>query len=302
MRILPLGLLVLLLCPAAETSHRLAAGEKVVPQAVVKKAIEAMGGEEKLAKSQSVFMKGTCTFYGMGHPIECTGDWFEQLPAQLKASYHMKLNGKDVTRVEAVTKDQGWMAVAGRVRDLTADQLTEIREGMQAGYLTTLLPLCDPECHLSSVGETEVAGRPAIGLKPRARAPGRALVLRQAERISGQDGGTRQRDDGRGSRRRDALRGLPRLRRRPQLQEDDNQARRQALLGVRNSPSSNRSPTFQTARSRNPRVSSPTLDHRPRPATKEIAGRTFRRTHTPEGPRRRHARETKIAPRREVTG
>jgi hypothetical protein len=165
MRIFPLGLLVLLFFPVAGISHRLAAGEKVDPQAVVAKAIQAMGGEEKVAKSQSMFMKGTCTFYGMGHPIECTGEWFEQLPARLKASYHMNLNGKDVTRVEAVTKDQGWLAVAGRVRDLTSDQLVEIREGMQAGYLTTLLPLRDLDCHLSSVGEAEVAGRAATGIK-----------------------------------------------------------------------------------------------------------------------------------------
>jgi hypothetical protein len=165
MRHLHLGLLLLLLFPAVETSHGLAADEKIDPQAVIKKAIQAMGGEEKVARSQSVFMKGTCTFYGMGHPIECTGEWFEQLPTRLKASYHMNLNGKDVTRVEAVTKDQGWLAIAGRVRDLPSDQLVEIREGMLAGYLTTLLPLRDPDCHLSSVGETEVAGRPAVGLK-----------------------------------------------------------------------------------------------------------------------------------------
>lgn len=82
MRILPLGLFVLLLFPSSGTSNRLAAGEKVDPQSVVAKAIQAMGGEEKVARSQSVFMKGTCTFYGMGHPIECTGEWFEQLPAR----------------------------------------------------------------------------------------------------------------------------------------------------------------------------------------------------------------------------
>ena len=153
MRILPLGLLVLLLFPSA-TFHRLAADERIDPQAVVKKAIQAMGGEATVARSQSVFMKGTCTFYGMGQPIECTGEWFKQLPARLKASYHMNLNGKDVTRVEAVTKDQGWLAIAGRVRDLPNDQLVEIREGMQAGHLTTLLPLREPECHLSHAADT----------------------------------------------------------------------------------------------------------------------------------------------------
>jgi hypothetical protein len=197
MRILPLGLLVLLLFPSA-TFHRLAADERIDPQAVVKKAIQAMGGEATVARSQSVFMKGTCTFYGMGQPIECTGEWFKQLPARLKASYHMNLNGKDVTRVEAVTKDQGWLAIAGRVRDLPNDQLVEIREGMQAGHLTALLPLREPECHLSSVGEAEVAGRPAVGLKV-SRGGHRDVLLyfdkqygylvKRQERVKGMTGG-----------------------------------------------------------------------------------------------------------------
>jgi hypothetical protein len=149
----------------AGLAGRLAAADKTDPKAIVLKAIEAMGGEEKLARSKSVLLKGKCTFYGMGRPIECTGEWLEELPAQLKVVYHMKMRGKDVIRIEVIGKDQGWLVQGGKGRALPADQLAEIHEGLQAGYIATVLPLKDPAYRLTAVENSEVEGRLAVGLK-----------------------------------------------------------------------------------------------------------------------------------------
>jgi hypothetical protein len=157
-RLLVLGLLA----GAVSRAH---AEEKANPQAIIQKAIQALGGEEKLAKYKSSISKGKCKFYAMGQAIDCTAQWWIQPPRQLKAVYHMHVRGKNVTREEVITKDAGWLSMNGQVRPLTGDQLAEIHEGMETEKMANLLALKNPEYQISSVGETVVADRPAIGLK-----------------------------------------------------------------------------------------------------------------------------------------
>jgi hypothetical protein len=144
---------------------RLQSGDQVDTKAVVERAIEAMGGREKLTKSRSSISKGHCKFYGMGRAIDCSAEWHLQLPEQLKVEYHMDMGGKSVTRIEVITKDAGWLAQGGKVQPLTPQQLAEIHEGLQAEYATTLLPLAGPGYRLTSLGESVVGDRPAVGIK-----------------------------------------------------------------------------------------------------------------------------------------
>jgi hypothetical protein len=152
-------------CLAMPTAGLLGAGDNADPQAIIRKAIQAMGGEEKLGRYKANVTKGKCTFYGMGRPIACTGEWYVQLPKQLKAVYQMDMGGKTATRIEVITKDQGWTVMGGKLRALPPEQLAEIYEGMEAHYVLTLLPLKDSACRLSLIGDSEVEGRPTAGLK-----------------------------------------------------------------------------------------------------------------------------------------
>ena len=136
------------------------------PKAIVQKAIDAMGGEQKLAAYKTTVSKGTCTFYGNGRGINCTGEWFEQLPEKLKASYVMDVGGRKMTRVEIITKDAGWTVMGGRTRAASADHIADVHEGLEALYASTLLfPLKEPAYQLSSAGEAKIEGRPALGVK-----------------------------------------------------------------------------------------------------------------------------------------
>jgi hypothetical protein len=167
MRSSTLRLLVFLslFCVAMGTAAPLRAGENADPKAIILKAIQAMGGEEKLARYKANVTKGKCTFYGMGRPIACTGEWYMQLPRQLKAVYQMDMGGKKATRIEVINKDKGWTVMGGKLRALPPEQLAEIYEGMDAHYVLTLLPLKDPACRIAFLGESEVEGRPTVGLK-----------------------------------------------------------------------------------------------------------------------------------------
>jgi hypothetical protein len=136
------------------------------PRAIVQKAIDAMGGEQKLAAYKTTVSKGTCTFYGNGRGINCTGEWSKQLPEKLKASYVMDVGGRKMTRVEIITKDAGWTVMAGRASAASADHLADVHEGLEALYASTLLfPLKEPVYQLSYAGESKIDGRPAVGVK-----------------------------------------------------------------------------------------------------------------------------------------
>jgi hypothetical protein len=136
------------------------------PKAIVQKAIEAMGGEQKLAAHKTTLAKGTCTFYGNGRGINCTGEWSEQLPDKLKASYVMDVGGRKMTRVEIITKDAGWTFMGGRMRAASSDHLAEVHQGLEALYASTLLfPLKEPAYQLTDAGASTIDGRPAVGVK-----------------------------------------------------------------------------------------------------------------------------------------
>jgi hypothetical protein len=156
---------LLTLCLATPTAGLLQAADKADPQAVIRKAIAAMGGEQTLAKYKATIFGGHCKFYGNGRVIDCTGEWFEQLPRRIKAVYQIQMGGKKLTRVEVITRDAAWYAMGGKVRTLSPDELAEIREGLDAGYAATLLPLKNPEYRLTPLADSQVAGRPAVGLK-----------------------------------------------------------------------------------------------------------------------------------------
>jgi hypothetical protein len=156
---------ILLLCLSVGSSRYLLGDDSPNPKAIILKAIQAMGGEEKLALCKGNVSKGRCKFYGNGQAIDCTGEWYMQPPRQLKAVYHMDRGGKKVTRIEVVSGDQGWLSMGGKPRPLSAEQLAEIQEGMAAEFVATLAPLKDPAYQLTSLGDSEVQKRPVAGIK-----------------------------------------------------------------------------------------------------------------------------------------
>jgi hypothetical protein len=156
---------ILLLCLTAGSARCLLAEDNPNPKAIILKAIQAMGGEEKLALYKGNVSKGRCKFYGNGEAIDCVGEWYMQPPRQLKAVYHMDRGDKKVTRIEVVSGDQGWISNGGKTRPLSAEQLAEIQEGMAAELVATLLPLKDPAYQLTSLGDSEVQKRPVTGIK-----------------------------------------------------------------------------------------------------------------------------------------
>lgn len=53
----------------------------------------------------------------------------------------------------------------GKVQPIPEDQLAELWEAMEASQVTSLLPLKEPGYQITSLGESVVGDRPAVGLK-----------------------------------------------------------------------------------------------------------------------------------------
>src|SRR5262245_5586046 len=84
-----------------------AAGDEAA-RAVIDKAIQAAGGAENLAKFKAAHWKGKGKFYGLGEGIDYVGEWFQQLPSQMKALIDVEFSGQKIQNYRVVNGDKGW--------------------------------------------------------------------------------------------------------------------------------------------------------------------------------------------------
>jgi hypothetical protein len=127
-------------------------------RAIVAKAIKATGGEEKMAKFNAQMWKETGTYYGMGDGLPYVGNYAAQWPKQFK----MEIVG--VFKI-VVNGDTGWVQSGGETKEMTAEELKPYRESLHVGWVATLIPLKDKQFKLSTLGETKVKDRPALGVR-----------------------------------------------------------------------------------------------------------------------------------------
>jgi hypothetical protein len=128
-------------------------------RALLAKAIDAAGGEAKLAKAQAMTWKEKGTFHGAGMALPYTATCAVQWPGQARMDID-----NFVTIV--LNNDQGWLKPAMQdTQTMSKEQLEEHREDQHAGYLTTLLPLKDPAYRLTPLPEAKVGDKAAVGIK-----------------------------------------------------------------------------------------------------------------------------------------
>jgi hypothetical protein len=156
------GLIGLTLALAVTAPAR--ADEAGDARAVVDKAIQAVGGEAKLAKAKSYSQKATGKFFGPAGAIAFTGEWVVNLPEQVRETVDSESDGMKYHAVKVIA-DKGWLRVNKSVQELEKDALAAEREQLHAAWVATLLPLKDKDFILTGLGESKVGERPAVGVK-----------------------------------------------------------------------------------------------------------------------------------------
>jgi hypothetical protein len=135
-------------------------------RAIVAKAIDAQGGEAKVAKLRTLRIKveGT-TELVTGQPnLSFTIEDTWQMPNRYKTESSFQLMGKKFTQTQVIDGDKGWIQSDGRVEDMPKDALAEMKEQKYAEDLDRLGFLSEKSTELSVLDEIKVEGKPAVGV------------------------------------------------------------------------------------------------------------------------------------------
>ena len=138
-------------------------GEDTEVRAIIAKGIRAHGGEA--AKFKGMVMKGAGTFYGLGEGIPFSAEWQIQGQSQERVAMEIKVMDQALNYTQVVNGDKGWVKINTEVNTMPAAQLTEEREEIYARWVSSLEPLKDKAFKLASVGEVQVDGKAALGVR-----------------------------------------------------------------------------------------------------------------------------------------
>jgi hypothetical protein len=136
------------------------------PRGIIERAIQAQGGETKIAKLRTMRIKveGTTDLIPgqPNSPISIEDTW--QMPRRYKTSSSFQFMGNAVTQTQAMDGDTGWAQFNGQTQDLPKEALAEMKEQKYAEDLDRLSFLNEKGIELSALDETKVDGKPALGV------------------------------------------------------------------------------------------------------------------------------------------
>ncbi len=139
-------------------------------RAIVAKAVRAVGGAERLAKfkARSGKAKGTGPINGREARFLVVG--MHQFPDQMKEEAELEIQGQKITVTRVLHGDKGWIRAGGQTHEATGEVLRKLKEAMYANYVLSLLPLLEDKAFtLSRLGEVQVHGRAAVGVRVASR-------------------------------------------------------------------------------------------------------------------------------------
>ena len=124
---------------------------------VLASAIKAHGGAEKMEKLKASIIKTK----GKLVDLEYTAETSIQLPDRSRTVAESKL-GKFI---QILDNDKGWIKVGDFTRECLKEELAEMKEQLNAACIARLSVLSGEEYTLSPLGEENIDGRPAIGMR-----------------------------------------------------------------------------------------------------------------------------------------
>ena len=142
------------------------AADEKGPQAILDKAIKALGGEEKLSAARAITWKGKGTISFMGGDNEFTTRSTFQGLDHFRGEFEGEFNGNKIKGVTVVAGDKGWRKIGDDKTDLDKDALAnEKRRAYLQLIPVTLVPLRDKGFKIEAAGEDKVGGKPTVGIK-----------------------------------------------------------------------------------------------------------------------------------------
>ena len=135
-------------------------------RAIIEKAIQAQGGEAKVAKLRTMRIKveGTMSFVPGQPDLPFTIEDVWQMPHRYKTSSTFQLQDQKFIQIQAIDGDKGWVQANGQTQEMPREALDEMKEQVYAEDLDRLAFLTEKNVEISTVDPLEVDGRPAVGV------------------------------------------------------------------------------------------------------------------------------------------
>jgi hypothetical protein len=135
-------------------------------KAIVDKAVNALGGEEKLNSIKAFTWKGKGKVNFMGNESDFTVDTAAEGLDHYRRAIDGEFGGQSVKVVTVLNGDKGWRKIGDESGPLEADRLANEKRVL---YLVeaaiNLAPLRDKNFKLEAAGEEKVDDKPALVLK-----------------------------------------------------------------------------------------------------------------------------------------
>lgn len=139
-------------------------------RAIIQKAIQALGGEGPVAKLQCVRMKAQGSLEIEGNQGTFTLEFVIHNPGRVKMDMDITSGNAKINLIRVRNRDHGWETINGQAVEPKPRQTTEIQAWGHLFEVRGLLPLLKDKAYtLSPLGEIQVNGRPAIGVKVTAK-------------------------------------------------------------------------------------------------------------------------------------
>jgi hypothetical protein len=153
-------------------------------RAVIVRAVQAYGGEARLARLRCARITTKGTLQLAGAPAGFAAETSAQLPGRLKNVLHCDLQGQTHTVAQVIDGDRVAVVVDGQEQTLKPQAAAELRELLYAEQVHTLIPLLrEPAYQLTLAGAETVNGRPTVGV--RVTSPGHKEVVLQFDQAAG---------------------------------------------------------------------------------------------------------------------
>lgn len=139
-------------------------------RAIIEKAIKALGGEKSIQTLKAVRMKVKGKAWAGGQEISFAGDGWMEAPGRNRLALQAEISGMQLTIVQVLTGDKGWVELNGMAVELDEKMLRSAKEGAYADRVSSLFPLLkDKDFSLKALGESKVKDQEVVGVKVSAK-------------------------------------------------------------------------------------------------------------------------------------
>jgi outer membrane lipoprotein-sorting protein len=133
---------------------------------ILDKAIQALGGEEKLSKAEAFTWKSKVKLTIEGNQNEMSTEGTAQGPDHFRSIFEGEFNGNKVKGLAVLNGDKGWRKVGDQNMDMDPDA---VKNEKRAVYLmvvpATIVPLKSKAFKVETAPDEAVKGKPAAVLK-----------------------------------------------------------------------------------------------------------------------------------------